>query len=97
ILSNLAHSLILLLIQNFVVTSNYHNQKSVQKKSSLILTLAKLYIKDNLSNSIKLTDTATHLHLSSRHLSRLFKSELGISYSEYVQNVRIQRAATLLK
>ncbi|MGO1102151.1 AraC family transcriptional regulator (plasmid) [Priestia megaterium] len=97
ILSNLAHSLILLLIQNFVVTSNYHNQKSVQKKSSLILTLAKLYIKDNLSNSIKLTDTATHLHLSSRHLSRLFKLELGISYSEYVQNVRIQRAATLLK
>ncbi|MDH2363372.1 AraC family transcriptional regulator (plasmid) [Priestia megaterium] len=97
ILSNLAHSLILSLIQTFVVSSNYHSQKTVPKKSSLILTLAKLYIKDNLSNSIKLTDTATYLHLSSRHLSRLFKAELGISYSEYVQNERIQRAATLLK
>ncbi|MBE5103441.1 AraC family transcriptional regulator [Priestia aryabhattai] len=97
ILSSLAHSLILSLIQSFVVTSNCHSQKTVQKKSSLVLTLAKLYIKDNLSNSIKLTDTATHLHLSSRHLSRLFKDELGVSYSEYVQNVRIQRAATLLK
>ncbi|MED3881767.1 AraC family transcriptional regulator [Priestia megaterium] len=97
ILSNLAHSLILSLIQNFVATSNDHSQKLVQKKSSLVLTLAKLYIKDNLSNSIKLTDTATYLHLSSRHLSRLFKTELGISYSEYVQNERIQKAATLLK
>ncbi|PGK31695.1 AraC family transcriptional regulator [Priestia megaterium] len=97
ILSNLAHSLILLLIQTFGTSSNHHNQKAVQKKSSLTLNLAKLYIKDNLSNSIKLTDTATHLHLSSRHLSRLFKAELGISYSEYVQNERIQRAATLLK
>ncbi|MEN3772999.1 AraC family transcriptional regulator [Priestia megaterium] len=97
ILSNLAHSLILSLLQIFVVSSNYHSQKTVPKKSSLVLTLAKLYIKDNLSNSIKLTDTATYLHLSSRHLSRLFKAELGISYSEYVQNERIQRAATLLK
>lgn len=97
ILSNLAHSLILSLIQTFVVSPNYHSQKTVPKKSSLILTLAKLYIKDNLSNSIKLTDTATYLHLSSRHLSRLFKAELGISYSEYVQNERIQKAATLLK
>ncbi|MED3940349.1 AraC family transcriptional regulator [Priestia megaterium] len=97
ILTNLAHSLILSLINTFVLPLNYYHQKAVQKTSSLTLNLAKLYIKDNLANSIKLTDTATHLHLSSRHLSRLFKTELGVSYSEYVQNERIQRAAILLK
>lgn len=97
ILSHLAHSLILSLIQAYGASSNRHNKKAVQKKSSLTLNLAKLYIKDNLSNSIKLTDTAIHLHVSSRHLSRLFKAELGISYSEYVQKERIQIAARLLK
>jgi len=97
ILTNLAHSLILSLINTFVLPLNYHYQKAVQKTSSLTLNLAKLYIKDNLANSIKLTDTATHLHLSSRHLSRLFKTELGVSYSEYVQNERIKRAVILLK
>ncbi|MEJ9226081.1 AraC family transcriptional regulator [Priestia aryabhattai] len=97
ILTNLAHSLILSLINTFVFPLNYHYQKAVQKTSSLTLNLAKLYIKDNLANSIKLTDTATHLHLSSRHLSRLFKTELGVSYSEYVQNERIKRAVILLK
>ncbi len=91
ILINLAHSLLLSLINTFVLPLNYH-QKAVQKTSSLTLNLAKLYIKDNLANSIKLTDTATHLHLSTRHLSRLFKTELGVSYSEYVQNERIRRA-----
>lgn len=54
ILTNLAHSLLLSLINTFVLPLNSHHQKAVQKTSSLTLNLAKLYIKDNLANSIKL-------------------------------------------
>lgn len=56
-----------------------------------------LFIQDNLANSIKLTDLASSFHISSRHLSRLFISELGVSYCDYVRNQRVRRAAKLLK
>jgi AraC-like DNA-binding protein/mannose-6-phosphate isomerase-like protein (cupin superfamily) len=97
-LTNLAYSLILSLLQTFVpdLPNENHNKTSLET-SSLLLSQAKLYIQDNLSDSLKLTDVACHLHISGRHLSRIFVSELGVSYSEFVQNERIQRASTLLK
>jgi AraC-like DNA-binding protein/mannose-6-phosphate isomerase-like protein (cupin superfamily) len=97
-LTNLAYSLILSLLQTFVpyLPNDNHNKTSLET-SSLLLSQAKLYIQDNLSDSLKLTDVACHLHISGRHLSRIFVSELGVSYSEFVQNERIQRACTLLK
>ncbi|PKG21744.1 helix-turn-helix domain-containing protein [Niallia nealsonii] len=97
ILENLASSLILLIVETFVPRIEYHNDKSIHKKSCIILNQAKLLIKDNLASSLKLTELAAHLHISSRHLSRLFASELGVSYTEYIQNERIQKAAMLLK
>lgn len=97
ILRNLAHSLILSLLQTFTPNSYNNNFENFNETCSRLLTLAKLYIKDNLADSLKLTDTARHLHISGRHLSRIFVSELGVSYSEYVQSERVQRAATLLK
>ncbi|AEP89922.1 putative HTH-type transcriptional regulator YfiF [Bacillus subtilis subsp. subtilis str. RO-NN-1] len=62
-----------------------------------MLTEVKLHIKDNLSQPLKLTDVAGHFHISGRHLSRLFAAELGVSYSEFVQNEKINKAAALLK
>jgi AraC family transcriptional regulator, arabinose operon regulatory protein len=97
ILINLAHSLILSLLQTFTPYSYNDNQENLNESCSRLITLAKLYIKDNLTDSLKLKETAKHLHISGRHLSRMFVSEIGVSYSEYVQNERIQRAAGLLK
>jgi AraC family transcriptional regulator, arabinose operon regulatory protein len=97
LLTCLAYSLIHSLLQTFVPYLNHSNDNPVHKKSSGVLAQAKLYIEDNLSSPLKITDIASHLHISSRHLSRLFGTELGVSYSEYVQNERVQRAAILLK
>ncbi len=96
-LTNLAYSLILSLVQTFVSYLHNDNRDTSPKTASSLFNIAKLYIKDNLSQPLKLTDAARHLHISGRHLSRIFVSESGISYSEFVQNERIQRAATLLK
>jgi AraC family transcriptional regulator, arabinose operon regulatory protein len=96
-LTNLAYSLILSLVQTFVSHSHNDNHQSFPKVASSLFNIAKLYIKDNLSQPLKLSDAASHLHISGRHLSRIFVSESGVSYSEFVQNERIQRAATLLK
>ncbi|RBW68561.1 AraC family transcriptional regulator [Bacillus taeanensis] len=96
-LTNLSYSLIVSLLQAFVPSLKKDNHNSSPETSPSLLNVAKLHIKDNLSGSLKLTDVARHLHISGRHLSRIFVSELGISYSEFVQNERVQRAATLLK
>ncbi|QGQ44824.1 AraC family transcriptional regulator [Metabacillus sediminilitoris] len=77
--------------------STNSNNEVLNEETSPILTQTKLYIKDNLSDTLKLSDIAQYLHISSRHLSRLFVKELGVSYSEYVKNERIQKSAFYLK
>ncbi|WP_414858910.1 helix-turn-helix domain-containing protein [Paenibacillus sp. Soil787] len=54
-------------------------------------------MRDNLSIRIKFQDLAKHLHTSERQLSRLFKDELGESFSDYYRKVKIQAATSLLK
>lgn len=54
------------------------------------------FIKDNLSSSMTLASVAEYLHISSRHLSRLFQQELGMSYMDFVQQERMRRAVQLL-
>lgn len=68
----------------------------VQHSSSTLVHRAKLYIRDNLAQELKLSTVADYLHVSSRHLSRLFGEELGQSYSAYVRKERIRQAVTLL-
>ncbi|WP_299093208.1 AraC family transcriptional regulator [uncultured Metabacillus sp.] len=98
ILTNTSYSLILSLLERFSpMLANRSNPKDSEEEISQILSQAMLYIQDNLSGTLKLSDLAKHLHISSRHLTRLFVKELGVSYSEYVKNERIQKAALLLK
>jgi YesN/AraC family two-component response regulator len=98
ILMNIANSLILSLLERFSpIHADSSNQNISNEETSPILTQAKLYIQDNLSDTLKLSDIAKHLHISSRHLSRLFVKELGVSYSEYVKKERIQKSSMLLK
>ncbi|MDF2714690.1 MAG: AraC family transcriptional regulator [Paenibacillus sp.] len=57
---------------------------------------AVLYIRNNLSARLRLRDLADYLHVSGRHLSRLFADSLGMSFTEYVRNERLRQAAELL-
>ncbi len=67
------------------------------KPAAYALNRAIRFVKDNLSHSMTLTEMAAYLHLSSRHLSRLFQQELGMSYIHFVQQEKIRRAVYLLK
>jgi AraC-type DNA-binding domain-containing proteins len=64
--------------------------------AAMLVYQAKLYIRDNLSQPLKLDDVAGHLLISGRHLSRVFLSELGQSFSSYVRKERIRKAGILL-
>ncbi|NGP46028.1 helix-turn-helix domain-containing protein [Bacillaceae bacterium SIJ1] len=64
---------------------------------STLLHQAKLYIRDNLERPLRLDDIAGYLHISGRHLSRLFANELGCNFTQYVQQERAKQAKHYLR
>ncbi|MBB6672198.1 AraC family transcriptional regulator [Cohnella nanjingensis] len=92
----IAYSLILSFFQTFLEDTERKPALS-KPQESILLHKARLFIHDNLSLRIKFKDLAEYSHISERHLSRLFKEELGISFSDYYRKVKIQKATALLE
>jgi AraC family L-rhamnose operon transcriptional activator RhaR len=57
---------------------------------------AERYLRDNYSRPIGVRDVAAQVHLSERHISRLFAKSTGMSVMDYLTKVRIDTAAQLL-
>jgi len=71
--------------------------KSSSRSRTHLVQLAKRYIRDNLSGSLSLSEVSAYLNISERHLSRIFKEELGQSLVDYVTRERLYSAEGLLK
>ncbi|PFP28643.1 AraC family transcriptional regulator [Bacillus sp. AFS073361] len=99
IITSMAHTLILSFHSLFSEANqrNRSPEKIFSNSSPTHLYQAKLFIRDNLSESLKLEDVADYLHISSRHLSRLFSNELCESFSHYIRKERVREAARLLE
>ncbi len=54
------------------------------------------YIRTNYSEKITLDDMATMVYLSPSYFSRIFKHELGTSFSAYLTMVRIEKSKEML-
>ena len=54
------------------------------------------YISDHLHSKIRVEDIADYLNLSVAYLSRLFKSEVGIVLSEYINIKKVQVCYNIL-
>ena len=55
------------------------------------------YISEHLHTRIMINEAAKHLQISSAYLSRLFKSETGMAFSDYVNRKKIEEASSLLR
>lgn len=55
------------------------------------------YIYEHLHTRITVKTLAEYLHISQSHLSRLFKQEVGIPVSAYIQNKKIRTAQSMLQ
>ena len=51
----------------------------------------------NYSEELSLEYVAEHLHLSRFHISRLFNQKLGLSFSDYVNKLRVRESLDLLR
>ena len=54
------------------------------------------YISANYKERITLEDTARMVYLSPAYLSRIFKQETGVTFNEYLNRVRVNKAKELL-
>ncbi len=65
--------------------------------SSFIVKNAMHYIKENYTQKLTLSDVAEKTYVSQWHLSKLLNRHTGQSFSEILNNVRIEQAKKLLK
>ena len=54
------------------------------------------YVERNYQNRISLEEVADYVNLNPQYLSRLVKKELGIGFTHYVTNLKIEKAKELL-
>lgn len=57
---------------------------------------AKLLMRDNLAEPLRLAHVADYLHVSVRHLSRLFQEQQGQPIGEWLRKERVRHGAELL-
>lgn len=67
------------------------------RSSTQLLALARRFIRDNLSRPLKLEDVASYLHVSDRHLSRIFRQYGGETFGECLTRERLRLAESRLK
>ena len=81
----------------FVFALEYRNSK-IQGKYGDVILRAKKYIDDNFANQdICLRSVADAVHFSPNHFSTVFSQECGITFIEYLTDIRINEAKKLLK
>ncbi|MGG4504805.1 helix-turn-helix domain-containing protein [Heyndrickxia sporothermodurans] len=88
--TSLIYKLVTILIRNFKTTYLQQNQFISMKDERIKAILA--YIEKNYRKSISLEEIAKQQYLSLYYLSRYFKQEVGVSFSQYVKQVRLKSA-----
>lgn len=61
-----------------------------------VINKAKNFLKKHYAEQIRLADLAEYMHISESHLSRLFKKNIGMSFTQYMISIRIEAAISLM-
>ncbi|MGF9700295.1 helix-turn-helix domain-containing protein [Paenibacillus sp. MABNR03] len=73
-----------------------HMEKRSEVRSVDTISAVKTYIREHLSGDLTLDHVSEQVFISPKYLSKIFKEETGITYSEYVTNQRMERARELI-
>jgi len=79
----------------FVKASAALINQSNSSAGDLVLSAQK-FIAENYMKSISLSDIASHLHVNASYLSRLYKRKIGITVTDELSRMRIEKAKKLL-
>ncbi len=67
------------------------------KRSEKRIELARQYMESHYCEPLSLNDIADYVELNPSYFSNLFKTETGINFSEYLLNIRMNKAKELLR
>ena len=71
-------------------------KKSLGNDLSPIVMDSVKYIRRNYCEPVTLQEVSDHVGVSHAHLSRLFKEEMGLGFSDYINSFRLSKAKELL-
>jgi len=71
-------------------------QKENEEKKSWVIEKAKEYILAHFQGDLKASEVANELHITPNYFSMIFKKEMGKSFNEYLNDIRIEKAKYLL-
>ena len=83
---------------NTVTEQTYipESPKPHDSKVNGIIQRAKSYIDKNYMRALSLTDMSDYLQINGAYFSMLFKNETGTTFKEYLTQIRIEKAKSLL-
>lgn len=65
-------------------------------RSDVLLRQAFRYVRENFTQKIFVSDIASELKISESHFCRYFKEKVGVTFSKYVLNMRLDYAKNLI-
>ncbi len=86
----LLHTLLCKAAKNYVCKDQTHMFRSAYMQKAV------LYIEQNYAKEISLADAAAFLKLNASYFSRLFKQQMGMNFTEFLNRFRINRAKIVL-
>lgn len=93
ILQGMLYNLIMTIIR-FHVPQNRSDIELSKADTSILKAIR--YMEKHFLNAPSLVETAAHVNFSPAHFSRLFKKVIGVSYSEYLNYIRVETGRHLL-
>ena len=67
-----------------------------EERSESLVERARAYMQENYSREISLDDISKEVNISPYYFSKIFKDESGENFTEYLTNIRINKAKELL-
>ncbi len=79
---------------NLIASNAFHN--IVSKKNEMRINKICIYIQNNFSNKITLKQVADLIYLTESNFCKFFKKATGKTYSDYLNEIRINESCRLL-
>ena len=89
--------ILLKLIKNVLENNSYLTKKPYPSLVSTTLQPVITYINEHYNETLRRKDLADIVHLSPSYFGDLFKKNLGISVVDYITDVRLRKASSLIR
>lgn len=83
-------------LERFLETLAQKYKQQESGKEDAIIDQVKAYIARNLHKNLHLSDIAQQFHYNGNYLGRLFRRSVGVKFTDYLQNLRVQSAKEIL-